>query len=104
MFGYLNWWLCSLPVSGSGITNTVGSGGAVGGVGGGGSSTVGGGVAPGSTAGLAPGQVTYLTSAVPGGGGTPGLTLRQVHQVGWRKEDMFFFWGGWKGIEMEMAN
>ncbi|XP_063602510.1 mucin-2-like [Penaeus indicus] len=67
-------------VSGSGITNTVGSGGAVGGVGGGGSSTVGGGVAPGSTAGLAPGQVTYLTSAVPGGGGTPGLTLRQVHQ------------------------
>ncbi|XP_053642925.2 mucin-2 isoform X1 [Cherax quadricarinatus] len=62
-------------VSGSGVANTVGSGV------GGGSNTVGGGVTSGSTAGLAPGQVTYLTSAVAGSGGTTGLTIHHVQQV-----------------------
>ncbi|KAG7158198.1 Ataxin-7-like, partial [Homarus americanus] len=64
-------------VSGSGVTNTVGSGS----VGGGSSNTVGSGVTSGSAAGLAPGQVTYLTSAVTGSGGATGLTLHHVQQV-----------------------
>nr|XP_045611434.1 uncharacterized protein LOC123766405 isoform X2 [Procambarus clarkii] len=60
-------------VSGSGVTNTVGSG----------SGNVGGGstVTSGTTTGLAPGQVTYLTSAVSGSGTTTGLTLHHVQQV-----------------------
>lgn len=65
----------------SGVTNLVGSGIAGTGAGGAAGGTAGS-VSSSSTGGLTTGPVTYLTSAVAGGGGTTGFTIHQVQQVG----------------------